>query len=171
MRALVLLVLLPSSVSAGELMPPAVLQAKVEAFAGRPVMVDPRLMLPVCGRIETSWAVGGRSVMAHCAAPEWRVFIPVEGDAAAAPVAASPSLRDAVPSPRDPGPAIRRGDRVTVEAGGDGFVIGMDAVAEADARDGRVAVRPANGGRRLYGFVGDDGHVRIRGLNEMVNSR
>jgi flagella basal body P-ring formation protein FlgA len=164
MRALVLLLLLPGAVSAGELMPPAVLQARVEAFAGRPVMVDPRLMLPVCSRVETSWAVGGRSVMVHCPAPEWRVFIPVGGDAAAVPATPGPSLRDL-------GPVIRRGDRVTVEAGGDGFVIGMDAVAEADARDGRVAVRPANGGRRLYGIVGEDGHVRIRGLNEMVNSR
>ncbi len=157
-----ILLLLPGAAWAAELMSPLALQAQVEAFAGRPAMVDPRLMLPACGRPEIGWAPGGRSVMVRCRAPEWRVFVPV-GGATVAPVAAVAT--------RDSGPAIRRGDRVTVEAGGDGFVIGMEAVAEADARDGRVALRPANGGRRLYGSVGDDGRVRIRGLNDMVNGR
>lgn len=166
MRTLALMLfLLPTAVSAADLMSPAVLQAQVEAFAGQPVMVDPRLMLPACVRAEIGWAPGGRSVAVHCPAPEWRVFIPVGGGAPG--VGAVMELSAA----RDPVPVIRRGDRVTLEAGGDGFVVGMEAVAEADSRDGRVALRPANGGRRLYGIVGDDGRVRIRGLNGMVNGR
>jgi hypothetical protein len=152
--------------SAG-LLAPAVLQMQVEAFAGQPVLVDPRLLLPACERLDFAWASGGRSVMVHCTAPEWRVFIPVgEGSAAAAtPIAvpANPVARTA--------PAIRRGDRISLEVGGAGFVIAMDAVAEADSREGRVALRPVAGGKRLYGVIDDDGHVRLRGLSTMVNGR
>jgi flagella basal body P-ring formation protein FlgA len=155
-----ILLLMPGAAWAADLMSPLTLQAQVEAFAGQPAMIDPRLMLPACGRPEIGWAPGRRSVMVHCPMPEWRVFVPVGGGPAAT---GSP--------PRDAAPAIRRGDRVTVEAGGNGFVIGMEAVADADSRDGRVALRPVNGGRRLYGVVDDDGRVTIRGLNPMVNGR
>lgn len=147
----------------GALVAPAALRAGVEAFAGVPARVDPRLLLPMCPAPEFGWAVPGRSVVVHCAAPEWRVFVPVAGGAmaAAAPVAAASAAT----------PAIRRGDRVVVEAGGPGFVIGLEAVAEADARDGRVSLRAAGGGRRLSGVVGADGRVRIHGLSAMVNRR
>nr|WP_310525284.1 hypothetical protein [Polymorphobacter sp.] len=136
------------------LMAPARLQALVEGFAGRPALVDPRLLLPSCAAPELAWA--GSSVMVRCAVPDWQVFVPVVGSVAAV---------------ADTGPVIRRGDRVVVEAGGDGFVIGMETVAEADSRDGRVALRVAGGGRRLTGIVGGDGRVRINGLNAMVNGR
>ena len=154
--------------SAG-LLAPAVLQTQVEAFAGQTALVDPRLLLPACARPDFAWASGGRSVMVHCAVPEWRVFIPVgEGGA----VASTPVDLPAAAARRDiAGPAIRRGDRVSLEVGGAGFVIAMDAVAEADSRDGRVALRPLAGGRRLYGVIDDDGHVRLRGLNAVVNGR
>lgn len=152
--------------SAG-LLAPAALQMQVEAFAGKAALVDPRLLLPACGRPDFAWASGGRSVMVHCGAPEWRVFIPVgEGGAvAASPASVAGPVRD------NAAPAIRRGDRVSLEVGGAGFVIAMDAVAEADSRDGRVALRPVAGGKRLYGVIDDDGHVRLRGLNTMVNGR
>ncbi|MFZ4687931.1 MAG: flagella basal body P-ring formation protein FlgA [Polymorphobacter sp.] len=150
----------PAAPAGAQLLPPAVLQAQVEAFAGQPATVDPRLLLPMCARADLAWAPGGRSVMVHCPAPEWRVFVPVGGGAAV------------VPAPlQDTAPAIRRGDRVTVEAGGEGFVIAMEAVAEADSRDGRVPLRPVNGGRRLVGRVDADGRVRIHGLKPMVNGR
>ena len=135
---------------------PAALQAGVEAFAGRPALVDQRLLLPLCAEPAFAWSAGGRSVTVRCAAPEWQVFVPLAG----APSTAEAAL-----------PAVRRGDRVTLEVGGDGFVIGMDAVAEADSRDGRVALRAVNGGRRLTGTIGADGHIRLRGLSTMVNGR
>ncbi len=154
--------------SAG-LMAPAALQMQVEAFSGQTALVDPRLLLPACARPDFAWASGGRSVMVHCAAPEWRVFIPVGEGGAVAPM----PVNAVMPSPRrEPaGPAIRRGDRISLEVGGAGFVIAMDAVAEADSRDGRVALRPVAGGRRLYGVIDDDGHVRLRGLSTVVNGR
>jgi flagella basal body P-ring formation protein FlgA len=153
------------------LMPPADLQAQVEAFAGKPALVDPRLLLPACAHPDLAMAAGGRSVMVRCAAPAWRVFVPVgEGGAVGAtPVVAA--VAGPEPAQPRPLPPVRRGDQVTLEVGGDGFVIGMAAIADADARDGRVALRTSAGGRRLYGFIGDDGRVRLRGLSTMVNGR
>ena len=149
------------------LLTPAALQMQVEAFAGKAALVDPRLLLPACGRPDFAWASGGRSVMVQCAAPEWRVFIPVgEGGAAAATPPTVPAAQH-----DSAAPAIRRGDRVSLEIGGAGFVIAIDAVAEADSRDGRVALRPVAGGKRLHGVIDDDGHVRLRGLSTMVNGR
>lgn len=127
------------------LMAPAALQARVEAFAGRPAIVDPRLILPDCTAPAIAWA--GASVAVTCTAPAWRVFVPV----AAAPTMAAPTMA----------PPIRRGDRVVVEIGGPGFVVGLETVADGDARDGRVALRA--GGRRLTGVIGADGRVRIHG--------
>ena len=158
MRCWIYAAVMVAAATPGEasLFSPAQLQALVEGFAGRPAIVDRRLLLPDCAAPELAWA--GGSVMVRCAAPDWRVFVPVAG--AVMPAAAV-----------DAGPAIRRGDRVVVEAGGDGFVIGIETVAEADARDGRVNVRGVGGGRRLTGIIGGDGRVRINGLNAMVNGR
>ena len=131
--------------AAPAMMAPLVLQAQVEAFAGVPAMVDARLLLPACARPEMAFAAGGRSVMVRCAEPAWQVFVPVK---------AAPLMAAAVEAP-----LVRRGDRVMVEVEGAGFVVGMEAVAEADARDGRVALRPLNGGRRLVGMVDSEGRV------------
>lgn len=148
------------------LMAPAALQGQVEAFSGQAARVDPRLLLPACARPDFAWAPGGRSIMVRCAVPEWRVFVPVGEGAATA--TALPAF---TPRPEAQAPAVRRGDRVTVEVGGAGFVIGMEAVAEADAQGGRVAVRAASGGRRLTGIIGADGRVRLRDSTNMVNGR
>ena len=153
------------------LMAPAVLQSQVEAFSGQAALVDPRLLLPVCARPDFVWAIGGGSVMVRCAAPEWRVFVPVGPGLGLGSAVAAAVLPAFTPRPDAEAPAVRRGDRVTLEVGGDGFVIGMEAVAEADARDGRVTLRAASGGRRLTGVVGADGRVRLRGLSNMVNGR
>lgn len=141
----------------GAMMAPADLQAQVAAFAGAPAVVDPRLLLPACAQPEMAYAAGGRSVVVTCAVPAWRVFVPLNAAVPAAVAAAAP--------------LIRRGDRVVVEVEGAGFVVGMEAVAEGDAREGRVALRPVNGGRRLTGMVDAEGRVKIRGLNAMVNGR
>jgi flagella basal body P-ring formation protein FlgA len=164
MRALMIALLLPATAGATELLSPTVLQAQVEAFAGGPAIVDPRLLLPACPRAEMAFAPGGKSVMVRCAAPEWRVFIPVGSVVSGV---APPELR----RPDEALPLIRRGDRVVVEVAGDGFTVGLEAVAEADSRGDRVTLRPLNGGRRLVGQVAPDGRVQIRGLNPVVNGR
>ena len=136
---------------------PADMAARVQAFAGRPAIVDQRLVLPECPALILGWA-SAQSVAVSCAAPEWRVFVPVI--AAAMPQMLSVSA-----------PPIRRGDRVVVEAGGEGFYVGMDTVAESDSRDGRVTLRAPGSGRRLVGSIEADGRVRINGLNPMVSGR
>ena len=169
MAAFALTMLLQAAVAPSPAMiTPARLQAAVEIFAGLPALVDRRLLLPACGRPEMAFAGGGRSVMVRCAAPEWRVFISVGSDVEGA---FPPNAVPAAPAADRAAPLVRRGDRVMVEVEGDGFVVGMEALAEADARAGRVTVRPASGGRRLVAMVDDDGHVRIRGLKSMVNVR
>lgn len=164
MRAMAVAMLMATGAQATELVSPETLKAQVEAFAGVPAIVDPRLLLPACPRAEMAFAAGGDSVLVRCAAPEWRVFIPV-----GRVVSGMPAPGRAVPVAE--APAIRRGDRVTVEVAGEGFTVAMEAVAEGDSRDGRVNLRPAAGGRRFIGQVGDDGRVRIRGLNAVVNGR
>ena len=63
-------------------------------------------------------ATGGRSVMVRCTAPEWRVFIPIgQGGAVSAPPP-STLIADADPLVAPSPPAVRRGDRVTLEVGG-----------------------------------------------------
>ena len=163
-----MIALVQALAGAATLMSPALLQAQVEAFAGKPALVDPRLLLPACAQPQMAFAVAGRSVMVRCAAPEWRVFVPVGAGGA---VAADAPQRQASAEMRAKireAPAVRRGDRVVLEVGGNGFVIGMDTIADADARDGRVALRGVTGGRRLYGIIGDDGRVRLRSVKAAI---
>ncbi len=164
MRALMIAMLLPGTAGATELLSPATLQAQVEAFAGGPAIVDPRLLLPACPRAEMAFAPGGKSVMVKCAMPEWRVFVPVGSVVSGVLPPENRAAGDGLP-------LIRRGDRVVVEVTGDGFTVGMEAVAEADSRGDRVNLRGPNGGRRLVGHVAPDGRVHIRGLNPVVNGR
>jgi flagella basal body P-ring formation protein FlgA len=114
------------------------LKAQVEAFAGRPALLDARLLLPACAAASAVNAGPARVKIAEAAA------------------------------------AIRRGDRVVVEAGGAGFSVSLDAVALADARGDRVPVRRQGEGprgRTLSGIIGADGVVRINGLNGVVKGR
>ena len=143
---------------------PGRLQAAAEMFAGRPVVVDPRLLLPACRNPALAWGPAARSVAISCTAPAWQVFVPL---ADGQPPTRVPATDPAMSSR----PAIRRGDRVTVETDGPGFVIGMAAVADADARDGRVLLRPDGGGKRFTGLIGDDGRVRLTGLTTLVSGR
>jgi flagella basal body P-ring formation protein FlgA len=82
----------------------------------------------------------------------WQVFVAVQGESAA------PAMVQA----RESGgqPLVRRGDRVVVEVGGEGWLVAVEGVAEADARDGRVMIKAGN--KRLSGIIGSDGHIRIR---------
>ena len=161
---------------------PGRLQAAAEMFAGRPVVVDPRLLLPACRNPALAWGPAARSVAISCAAPAWQVFVPladgqpptvvaVTAPAGVTSFAASAGVTPSAAPAAGIRPAIRRGDRVTVETTGPGFVIGMAAVADADARDGRVLLRPDGGGKRFTGIIDDDGRVRLTGLTTLANGR
>lgn len=161
---------------------PGRLQAAAEMFAGRPVVVDPRLLLPACRNPALARGPAARSVAISCAAPAWQVFVPladgqpptvvaVTAPAGVTSFAASAGVTPFAAPAGGIRPAIRRGDRVTVETTGPGFVIGMAAVADADARDGRVLLRPDGGGKRFTGIIDDDGRVRLTGLTTLANGR
>ena len=161
---------------------PGRLQAAAEMFAGRPVVVDPRLLLPACRNPALAWGPAARSVAISCAAPAWQVYVPladgqpptvvaVTAPAGVTSFAASAGVTPSTAPAAGIRPAIRRGDRVTVETTGPGFVIGMAAVADADARDGRVLLRPDGGGKRFTGIIDDDGRVRLTGLTTLANGR
>lgn len=141
------------------LMAPDALAAWVEAFAGARATVDPRLILPDCPAPQLDWA-GPGSVSVRCAAPAWQVFVPVAGggQAASVPVAAGFGA-----------PLVRRGDRVVVEMGGEGWTVAIEGVADSDARGDRVTVKTAT--KRLSCIIGADGRVRIHGLSGMVDGR
>lgn len=153
MRMIVSGLLMMAAPAGAATMAVGALQALVEGFAGQAAVVDPRLLVPACAA--PALARVGTSVAVRCAAPVWEVFVPLAG-AATVPVPAAPVL-------------VRRGDRVVVEADGAGFVVALEAVAEQDARDGRVPVRA--GSRRFVATVDAGGRVRIHGLNGMVNGR
>jgi flagella basal body P-ring formation protein FlgA len=128
-------------------------RAQVEAFAGRPVMVDPRIEVPDCGgSLALAWRGDDRrSVVASCPQSAWRLAIPVGG---AAPAMAAIPARVA--------PIVRRGEPVTVLAEGPGFTIRLDAVAEGDGRPGgRLLVRNLRSGVRVPVEVGMDGMLRV----------
>jgi flagella basal body P-ring formation protein FlgA len=132
--------------------------AQIAAFTGQPVDLDPRLAPPDCaGPPAIAWLPPGRSaVSVTCAAPGWRLFVPV--------AAVSPSPPAA--------PLVRRGDVVAVSASGDGFRITVDAVAESDAATGeRVRLRNKASGERLQAIVGADGNLWLTGFNGGGGSR
>ncbi len=136
------------------------LATRVQGFAGMPPHLDPRLILPACAVPSLGWAVPGHSVAVVCDAPAWRINVPVD-----APIVAV--ARAIAPEP----PAIRRGDRVTVEAGGQGFMVAIEAVAEADAAQGRIRLKNAASGAHLTGALTPGGQVVLTGLSPVVNSR
>ncbi len=130
----------------------AALAAQIAAFAGTPVTLDPRLAPPDCAAPPAiAWVPPGRgAVSISCAAPGWRLFVPV----AAPPVASA-------------APLIRRGDVVAVIASGPGFQISVEAVAEADAAAGqRARLRNRVTGEKLQALVGDDGRLWLPGFND-----
>ncbi len=130
----------------------AVLAAQITAFTGVPVTLDPRLSPPDClAPPAIAWVPPGRgAVSVTCASPGWKLFVPI-----AAPPSATPAQ-----------PLIRRGDIVAVVAGGRGFRISVDAVAESDAGPGaRVRLRNRASGEQLQALVRDDGSLWLPGFN------
>lgn len=122
------------------------IDAAVLAFTGKPVgqeggpraPVDARLRLAACAAPDLSWQSERHSaVVVRCAAPAWRIYVPV-----LAPPPPPRQVAAAIaPAPR-PEPVVRRGDPVTVEAKAAGFSITREGTAMADAAPGaRLLVR------------------------------
>lgn len=145
------LVVLLFSGRAGAQVPPGLhdvpaLRAAVERFAGAAARMDARLVVPRCPAPALSWARAD-VVRADCSDPVWTLYVPVAVPAMAGAPAAARAR-----------PAVRRGERVAVEASGPGFVIMMEAEAERDADGARVALKgPA--GRRFTGRIEDGGRI------------
>lgn len=133
--------------AAGAFQSTAALDAAVATFTGKPAgteggaraAVDARLKLAACATPELSWQSERHSaVVVRCAAPAWRIYVPV----LTPPPAARAATAAAVPAPLRAEPVVRRGDPVTVEAKAAGFAITREGVAMGDAAPGaRLLVR------------------------------
>ena len=122
------------------------LDAAVTTFTGKPagqeggarVAVDARLRLAACDAPDLSWqSERHAAVVVRCAAPAWRIYVPV-----LAPPMAARAAATSIAAPVRTEPVIRRGDPVTVEARSAGFAITREGVAMGDAAPGaRLLVR------------------------------
>ncbi|WP_310475452.1 hypothetical protein [Sandarakinorhabdus sp.] len=126
------------------------LKAQVQGFAGGAnARIDPRLVVPRCQAPAMSWARAD-VVRADCTSPAWTLYVPIDQPYA-------PGGQPAAFASR-PRPAIRRGERVLVEAGGQGWAVSIEAEAERDADGNRIALKgPA--GRRFTGRIEEGGKV------------
>jgi hypothetical protein len=116
----------------------ATLAADLEAVAGAPVALDPRLSIPACPDDHAiAWRADGRALIARCQATGWRIVVPV-----AAPAA-----------------SVRRGDRVRLESGGAGFLVRADAIVEQVRADGQLTVRTMGSARRVPARLLADGRI------------
>lgn len=125
----------------------AALKAQVQGFAGgAPARIDARLVVPRCLAPALSWARAD-VVRADCTSPAWTLYVPIDQPFA---IGAQPQARAR--------PAIKRGERVLVEAGGPGWAVSIEAEAERDADGNRIALKgPA--GRRFTGRIEEGGKV------------
>jgi flagellar basal body P-ring formation protein FlgA len=128
----------------------AALKAQVLRFAGgAQPRLDPRLVVPACLAPALSWARAD-VVRADCASPAWTLYVPIDQP--------YPAVGQSAAFQQRPRPAIRRGERVLVEAGGLGWAVSIEAEAERDADGNRVALKgPA--GRRFTGRIEEGGKV------------
>lgn len=130
------------------------LRADITAFARGVPLLDPRLALAACPAPQLAWADAGHSaVSATCAAPTWRIYVAVQGASAAA----TANVRSVV--------LVRRGDAVTINAGGAGFVVAVAGIAQADGVAGaHIRVRNSSSGSNVLALVGVDGSLRVQTL-------
>ncbi len=138
-------------------MPPlhdiAALAAQIAAFTGTTPQLDPRLQLAACPAPAVAWAGTARTVVSvDCPAPAWRIFVGVRAGSTWVPL-------------------VRHGDSVVVSAGGTGYQVSTEGVAENDAAAGaRVRVRLA-GNARLTGMVQVDGSIIMPGYSSVEERR
>lgn len=131
----------------------AALDKAVAAFTGRSIgedggaraAIDSRLRLKQCPTVALSWRTDAHdAVVVSCAAPAWRVFVPIRmpaqspGAATAAAAATSPAVAEKI---------IKRGDPLMIEAGSNGFSITREGIAMADAAEGQRLMVRVEGGK------------------------
>lgn len=122
------------------------LARRIASATGAVAALDPRLDMPHCPTPEIDAVPGSARV--RCPAPAWTLYIPLQ-------------LRAAVSAPGPQVPVIRRGDPVVMESEGAGYRVTIKAVADADARDGRVWIKGQDGRRRLAS-LGAEGRLTLR---------
>jgi flagellar basal body P-ring formation protein FlgA len=142
-----LLLAQPGNSQTGALHDVAALAAQVRGFAQGSPRLDPRLVVPRCLAPALSWARED-VVRVDCAGPAWTLYIPI--DQAAGLVGSAPAARAR--------PAVKRGERVVVEAAGAGFAVSIEAEAERDADGDRVALK-GPGGRRFTARIEQGGRL------------
>lgn len=153
MRKILLFIALLASLESMARADAAELRRQAEAFAGGPVSVDPRLNVPACASYRFEWtSAQKRALSAGCGDAAWRITLPVGG------------MREVASGPREY--RIRRGEQVQVAVEGGGFVVRMEAVAEANGAIGEsIPVRNGRSGNRFTARIAEDGslHVKDRG--------
>ncbi len=148
MRTLLSIILLCSAFEAAAGAGP--LKQQAEAFSGQPVSLDSRLSVPDCpDGLTFAWRSDARSsLIARCNATGWGLVIPVAAGKALAS-ARAPII-------------VRRGEPLQVIAGGKGFRVLVDGIAERDGRAGeRIVVRNQRSGRRMTVDIDADGAIML----------
>jgi flagella basal body P-ring formation protein FlgA len=131
------------------------LDKAVAAFAGKSIgedggpraAIDPRLRLKQCSTVALSWRTDAHdAVVVSCAAPEWRLFVPIRMPAGATVVTRPGTAAAAAPAATAE-KVIKRGDPLVIEAGSDGFSITREGIAMADAAEGQRLMVRIDGGK------------------------
>jgi flagella basal body P-ring formation protein FlgA len=144
--------LLPAPAARAEASPNADLARAIEVRTGEAVSIDPRLPVPSCRTgFSIDWLDDRRTaVAAGCAAPAWRLVVPLVSSAASPEAPA----RSAV--------LVRRGEAVRVRHQGPGFEVQAVLQATSAARAGeRLTLRNTSGGRAVIARVGADGGIEL----------
>lgn len=147
---------------------------QIGQMGGARAAVDTRLKLAACAAPQLEWHTEYKeAVVVRCMAPEWKIFVPVLAPPRPKPVAATPAPAAAAPaplvqaSPPKPEIVIRRGDTVTLEAGGAGFSITREGVAMADAPvGGRVLIKVDDKKPPIQAVAVQAGHARLPGTGD-----
>lgn len=130
----------------------AALEVDVSTATGRAVRIDRRLRLPQCGH-PVIVTPSREATTVECTAPAWRIFVP--------------DIRA-----ENPRPVVARGDTITVTAGGPGFRVSIDAVAESAAATGeRVRLRIPGSSARLVAVIAEDGSAVAAGYTSDLSGR
>jgi flagellar basal body P-ring formation protein FlgA len=172
MTFLITVALLAAPAHAGAFQSTTALDAMVEQFAGAAIgavggaraPVDARLKLAACADPQLAWRDPATedAVVIRCAAPQWRLFVPVN----ALPKAARPVSVAAAPIVKAQ-PVIKRGDPVMVEAGSPGFSITRDGIAVGEAvPGGRLLIKVDDRKPPIQAIALESGRARLPGFGE-----
>lgn len=143
-------------------------------MGGARAPVDTRLKLASCAAPQLEWHTEAKeAVIVRCMAPEWKIYVPVLAPPRPkpVPVAAAPAAAPVVQAPvvpaAKPEMVIKRGDTVTLEAGGTGFSITREGTAMSDApAGGRVMIKVDEKKPPIQAIAIEAGHAKLPGSGE-----